>query len=351
MPCVYTTPKGLCDGKAPLSKNEHYLPRALGNFKDNEPLVDRICDNCQRVCSKLEDVLAHNSSEAFFREMVGRVGRKRHKAKSIFYEPTHGIPPLGILGKLTGHEVEILWELVADPKNPGTRTCAPMSQFVFVSKDGGSILRLPFRTGKWTAERIRVIAKAQGVTGEQILAISNTSEEFAEMKALTDVLAPDGTERDVAPLMAGAEMVGEMRAPISKEYLRAVAKVGFHYFLKYIPHFTGLEPEFDDIKQYIYEGIGDRPFVRPVDEPFLRDLQQEGARLNKWAHLLSAQSSESGIEARIQFFAGPEVNPIVWSIVFDRKPSKHVQATGHVFMYFDEAKDGYDGVRGGLIAV
>ena len=96
------------------------------------------------------------------------------------------------------------------PKNPGTRTCAPMSQFVFVSKDGGSILRLPFRTGKWTAERIRVIAKAQGVTGEQILAISNTSEEFAEMKALTDVLAPDGTERDVAPLMAGAEMVGEM---------------------------------------------------------------------------------------------------------------------------------------------
>lgn len=351
MPCVYTTPKGLCDGKAPLSKNEHYLPRALGNFQDNEPLVDRICDNCQRVCSKLEDVFAHNSSEAFFREMVGRVGRKKHKEKSIFYEPTHGIPPLGVLGKHPGHDFEILWELVPDPANPGTRTCAPMSQLVFISKDGGNILRLPFRRGKWTPERIREIAKAQGVTGEQIVAIANSDEEFTEMKALTDALAPDGKERDVAPLVAGVEMVGEMRAPISEPYLRAVAKVGFHYFLKYFPHFTGLEPEFDGIKRYIYDGRADRRIVRAVDEPFLRDLQQKGARLNKWAHLLSAESTGTGIEARIQFFAGPEVNPIVWSVVFTEKASQHHQTTGHVFVYFDEVRNGFDGVRGGLIAV
>jgi hypothetical protein len=226
-----------------------------------------------------------------------------------------------------------------------------MTQLVFISKDGGNILRLPFRRGKWTAERIREIAKAEGVTGEQIVAIANSEEEFAEMKALTDALAPTGQEREVAPLVAGVEMVGEMKAPISEKYLRAVAKVGFHYFLKFFPHFTGLEPEFDDIKRYIYEGKADRLIVRPVDEPFLRDLQQKGARLNKWCHLLSAESKETGIEARMQFFTGPEVNPIVWSVVFTEKPSKHIQTTGHVFVYFDEVKDGYDGVRGDLIAV
>jgi hypothetical protein len=48
MPCVYTTPPGLCDGDTALSPNEHYLPRALGNFQDNEPLVNRICDGCPR---------------------------------------------------------------------------------------------------------------------------------------------------------------------------------------------------------------------------------------------------------------------------------------------------------------
>ncbi len=183
------------------------------------------------------------------------------------------------------------------------------------------------------------------------MAIANSDEEFTEMKALTDALAPEGKERAVAPLVAGVEMDGEMRAAISEPYLRAVAKVGFHYFLKYFPHFTGLEPEFDEIKQYIYKGKADRRIVRPVDEPFLRDLQQKGARLNKWAHLLSAESTDNGIEARIQFFVGPEVNPIVWSVVFTEKPSQRHQMTGHVFVYFDEAKDGYDGVRGDLIAV
>ncbi len=92
MSCVYTTPAGLCDGTQPLSKNEHYFSRVLGNFKDNEPLVDRICDGCQKVCSRLEDVLAHNSPEAFFREMIGRVGRTKHNRKNIFYDPTFGIP-------------------------------------------------------------------------------------------------------------------------------------------------------------------------------------------------------------------------------------------------------------------
>jgi hypothetical protein len=351
MPCVYTTPVGLCDGTKPLSKNEHYLPRALGNFQNNEPLVDRICDKCQGIFSKLEDVFAHNSSEAFFREMVGRVGRKKHKAKSIFYEPTHSIPPLGILARHPGHDFEILWELVPDPTNPTVRTCAPMSQLVFISKDNGKTLALPFRPGRWTAAKIRELLKAEGVTGEEIVVVGNTDQEHAELKMLTDELAPNGKELDVSPLVPGADVAGEMKAVISPLYLRAIAKIGFHYFLKYFPHFTGLEPEFDEIKRYIYEGKADRVMVRPLGEPFLRDLQQEGARLNKWAHLLSAESTPNGIEARIQFFAGPEVSPIVWSILFTKKPSPYIQATGHVFVYFDEPRDGYDGVRGDLIAV
>src|ERR1700730_14086143 len=184
MPCVYTTPEGICYGKAPLSPNEHYLPRALGNFQNDERLVDRICGNCQSACSKLEDVFAHNSPEAFFREMIGRVGRKNHRGKNIFYEPTHGIPPLAILGKHPGHDFEILWEWVPDPANPGTYACAPLSQLVFISKDGKST-QLPFRHGRWTVDRIQEILKARGVTADQIVVVGNTAEEHAEMKALT----------------------------------------------------------------------------------------------------------------------------------------------------------------------
>jgi hypothetical protein len=350
MPCVYTTPAGLCDGTAPLSANEHYLPRALGNFQGDERLVNRICNTCQQVCSKLEDVFAHNSPEAFFREMVGRVGRKNHKGKNIFYEPTFGIPPLAILGKHPGHDFEILWELVPDPENPGNRRCTPVSQLVFISDDGKA-LRLPFRPGRWTVERIKAVLEKSGVKGDHIVAVGNTKDEDAEMKALTDALAPAGKEREVAPLVNGADIEGEMKAEISERYFRAIAKVGFHYFLKYFPNFSGMEPAFDEIKTFIYHGKASRQIVRFIDEPFLRDLQQRGARLNKWCHLLSAESTDRGIEARIQFFAGPEVQPLVWSIVISTKPFAHVQYTGHAFVYFDDVTEEYQGQRTELIAV
>src|SRR6266404_1810567 len=55
MPCVYTLPAGLCDGSAPLSKREHYLPRGLGNFKHDPRLVDKICNKCQGKFSQAED--------------------------------------------------------------------------------------------------------------------------------------------------------------------------------------------------------------------------------------------------------------------------------------------------------
>jgi Protein of unknown function (DUF2934) len=348
MPCVYTTPAGLCDGTALLSANEHYLPRALGNFQGDERLVNRICNHCQGVFSQLEDVFAHNSPEAFFREMVGHVGRKNHKGKNIFYEPTFGIPPLAILGKQPGHDFEILWELVPDPENAGNRRCIPVSQLVFISDDNKT-LRLPFRPGRWTAERIKAILEKSGVKGDQIVAVGNTEAERAEMTALIDVLAVAGKERQVAPMVDGADIEGEMEAEMSEEYLRAIAKVGFHFFLNYFPNFSGMEPEFDDIKRFIYLGEADRELVRIVDEPFLRNLKQ-GARLKKWSHLLSVESSDGGIEARMQFFVGPEVQPFVWSVVISTQPSERAKYTGYAFVYFDDVYEEYQGQRKDLIA-
>jgi hypothetical protein len=112
-----------------------------------------------------------------------------------------------------------------------------------------------------------------------------------------------------------------------------------------------MEPEFDEIKTFIYHGKANREIVRNVDEPFLRDLQRRGARLNKWCHLISAESTDRGVEVRIQFFAGPEVQPLVWSVLISTKPSKHLQYTGYAFVYFDEVTEEFQGQRTELIAV
>jgi hypothetical protein len=77
--CIYTQPLGLCDGSQPLHPKEHYLPAALGNFRDDVRLRNYICTRCQQNFSSLEDVFIHHGPEAFFRNMIGVSGRKRHR--------------------------------------------------------------------------------------------------------------------------------------------------------------------------------------------------------------------------------------------------------------------------------
>jgi len=344
MPCVYTAPEGLCKGTAPLHPNEHYLPRALGNFKNNEPLVDRICNDCQLMCSKLEDVFAHNSTDAYFRHMLGQLGRKKHAKKDIFYDATFGIPPLAVIGKHPGHDFAMLWEPVE-----GKEGLAPMSQLIFFPNEGEPV-RLPFKTGKWTVDKVKDILEKAGVEVASAVAYPNSPDEDAAMRALLDALVPGGKDQPVAPLVDGADIEGELTAQVSEAYVRAIAKIGFHFFLKYFPN-TGLAPEFDDVKRFIYHGKADRPIVTRQDEPALRDLKDPRALPLRWAHFVTAESNQSGIEARMQFFFGPIVRPIGWSVKISTTPSQHVQCSGSAFVYYEDRSGEYDGERHDLIAL
>lgn len=338
MPCIYTTPAGLCRGTAPLSKKEHYLPRGLGNFKHDDRLVNRICKDCQVVFSKLEDLFLHNSPEAFFRQMIGQVGRKKHRKKNIFYEPTHGISPLAILAKHPDDDVEILWELVSEGQ------CKPLNQIVIVGTDG--TLRIPYRAGVLTIEGIRgQIERDKIGKVRNALLVTDDPAVTAELEALCKVLIPAGTESDLPPLEDGAALEGEMTAMISKDYLRAIAKVGFHFLLQYFPRFTGFEPEFDDIKRYIYSGESDRERVTITPEQFVLNLRQ--ATLKQWGHLLSAQADERGIEARMQFFAGPVVQPLIWRVEIGTNPAKTLgtEGMGQAFMYYQNVQGEHHGER------
>src|SRR5258708_25970390 len=117
-----------------------------------------------------------------------------------------------------------------------------MSQLVFIGK-GGRSWQLAFRRGAFTAERIRGLLKERGIEANQIVAISNSDNEAEEMKALTDELAPGAKEGQLEPVKDGVQMEGEMKAAISPQYLRAIAKIGFHFFLQHFNQFSGLEPQ------------------------------------------------------------------------------------------------------------
>ena len=72
--------------KRQADSNEHYLPRALGKFKNFEMLKNRICSTCNQSFSSLEEQFCGPSPEGMFRQILGVTGRKRGRKKSPFYD-------------------------------------------------------------------------------------------------------------------------------------------------------------------------------------------------------------------------------------------------------------------------
>jgi hypothetical protein len=337
--CIYTVPDNLCPGNALLHRREHYLPRGLGEFKGDLRLQMVICNDCNAHFGKLEDVLLHDSPEAFFRQMLGKFGRSgRGRKKDIFYEPTAGITPLSIIAKQSGHEHPMLWELMS------ATSVALMKQLVF-KDDDGKYFHLPFRAASFSlsgVEKLLAAAIPALKNPRLVVYLANDLEAQQIEDICKKFLKAKPSIRD---LTTGDELACEMWAPISIPYMRAIAKIAFHFFLTWFPQFSGEEREFDGIKRFIYRGGEDyAQFVSPLKEPFAK--LPAGRRLKMWGHLISCQYDYQTVEARIQFFAGPlQEQPIVWSVKVGKSPSR-VIASGYKclhFRYYKTKTDGYDG--------
>jgi hypothetical protein len=331
--CVYTSPPGLCPGTAALHPKEHYLPAGFGNFKEDPRLKDYICYDCQRRFSQSEEVFLRNSTEAFFRRILGFQGRRSHAGKNIFVEPTLGLPPLTVKGVHPSLQHELLWQPTSSDE------AFLMAQVVFRKPDG-TLQHLPIRPG--------LIARDIARWGEEwkswqlVACISGDAVE----EELQCVLGPALATMKDAPMgvVPGAQLEGRMDAPITLPYLQAMAKVAFHFVLAKF-HFSGFEPEFDELKRFIYHGTGTPP-TRIVDDVIMPELVPEEARLRQWNHILTAEFNRDGFFARMQFFAGPRLKPITWRVHLGANPSRILaeQGMGFRYPYFDEPdSSGYVG--------
>ena len=284
----------------------------------------------------------HNGAEAFFRHVVGVKGRKKHRKKNIFYEATAGLPPLTVIAQYPGQDYKALFQ--TDSFSEGYA----IKQLVFRDEQNTDY-PLRFVPGQLAADFARFLNEHK----EKKLRIiathfdaSNPAEEQEIETVCADYLK--GTKRS-EPLIpqAGDRVEAEMRAAISIPYLRAIAKIAFHYVLAHFP-FTGFEFQFDDIKRFIFSGDQHERFVRSMQEPFIEQLKDPRAVVNRWCHLLSAQYDYNSVEARMQFFAGPQAQPLVWQVKVGLSPSRVVGtcAKGFIYSYYDKPdKEGYIGAK------
>lgn len=331
--CVYTAPEGLCPGTSPLHPKEHYLPAGLGNFKDDVRLKNFICYDCQNRFSKFEEVFLRNGTEAFFRNILRVHGRKGHKGKNIFAEPTLGLPPLTVKGVHPNMQHELLWEMTSQSE------AFLMHQLVFKKPDG-TLEHVPIRKGKLLQDLSRFGDAWKH--WELLVCIAGASQE-AELQA---ALGPALEGMGEAPINApeSTELEGEMKAQISLPYVQAISKIAFHFVLAHF-HFTGCESEFDDLKRFIYSGTGANR-ARIVAEIILPQLVPEEARLRQWSHILTAEFNSDGFFSRMQFFAGPRLKPFVWRVDLGANPSRVLpeMAQGLRFFYYEQPDpSGYSG--------
>lgn len=83
-----------------------------------------------------------------------------------------------------------------------------------------------------------------------------------------------------------------------------------------------MEPEFSDVKQFIWDGSGDADrFVRQCKDRFVANFNAS-ERPTEWMHILAVRRTFMAITANAQFFAGPRSLPPGYEISLGRNPAR-----------------------------
>jgi hypothetical protein len=333
--CVYTSPAGLCSGQSPLHPNEHYLPAGLGNFKDDIHLKNFICCECQKRFGKYESVFLQNSPEAFFRRILGYKGRSDHPSKDIFVDPTHGIAPLTVKAPHPAFGHDVLFSMISQDN------AVPLNQVVF-KKGDGSLEYQPIRSGKLSQDLNRFGEEWKG--WDLICCISGPADE----EEVQRVAGPQLSKMQDVPLgvQSDAELTGRMQVQITLPYKQAISKIAFHFVLARF-HFTGFEPEFDELKRFIYHGTGNCP-LRTSGHPLLPAMAPDEARLRLWSHILTAEFNGAQFISRMQLFAGRRLKPPVLKVDLGRNPSRILSEMSQGFRFFYYLKRDDSGYAGAI---
>ena len=357
--CIYTAPKGMCSGGAALD-DEHYLSRGLGNFRGYELLREKICRDCNgRFGRELEDIFLHVGPVAALREMARLEGRKGHRKKPIFHEPTRGYGPIQLIGSGPEGESEILWEPV---KGTDGR---PLRQIVFRDRNGKILpIALPKRVqSKDGLIDLLASEKASDLKPVEIYPDPDDPDGFEKMASLcAEVFGLRATNRTIS---GGSQVNARYDFPPPPEYRRAIAKIGFHFFLTAFPELSGLESEFNEIKRLIYLGGDPTRFVTEKTQVLPAQLSP----VTTWIHLLCADWEQDYLRARVQLFAGFRLPaskrgiklkvitgdgreiltdtvaaPLIWVVHLAKNRSRQCLGTrSQAFVAYGSRRGGYDG--------
>jgi hypothetical protein len=330
--CIYCNEREATSG-------EDYLPRCMGKFRNFERLFNKICPECNNIIGLLDEQFCRCSPEAFFRIINGIKGRKHHRKVNPFYRGSAGGSPIIVETKHPTLNCTIFCEVEEG------RNFFPARQIIFLDRYGNyHAIIITERIKK--AEHLLSELKDKNLVDAEFVEcwFAPGEEEWIERLCKHFNVKIDYTQSKQYGDIGERELVATFT--VNNNYFRAVAKIAFHYFLKYFIQFTGYEKEFDGIKQFIFSGGDAGKWVLQKDGSFIVGLE-DGISTDKYGHLLAIDKNEKDIRAKIHFFVGPGIKPHrYYEIVIGKNPERIIynQGIGHQFVYFDKPdEDNYDG--------
>ena len=350
--CIY------CPNDA--DSREHWLPRGLGTFRGNTTLVNQVCGDCNNRLGHLDEELMRTGHTGFHRALLGVQGRHGAPDVSPFqYRAMQAEQPTTMMMPAIGRDHQIQGEAYTDEE--GRPSARPIRQIVLGMPDG-TIQSVPFPRG-WTANHLRTAVVNRGLEAGTLQELYLEDDE-----TFTDQEAPHA--REIRTLLSSvfgegfrADVYGGdgertqnrlvMVAGVNTAYLRAVAKVAFHYLLWACPVLRGDDPVFTEMRAFISDGTGNWEDLVQLDAPQFLPLLRRGYLPARTSHFFHSVLTRDEAAAFVQFFVGPTGLPPPARVRLAVNPlmieARYV--TCHQACYFADVAAAGEGHQGELVTI
>ena len=250
-PCIY------CG--EPADSEEDWLPRGFGAFRGMTLLKNRLCIGCNnRLGGELDAELLNTGLTGTVRSILQIRGRHKTPSKDPFlYRTLAAEVPTSLMLPCDHGDYQILGHVHRD--ETGQVTATALRQLVF-RRTSGEFAPVQFPPA-YAADRLKALSKLRGLADADLHEVYlDANEDLDSVKEhLRSLLLAAGFRFTELVVYGGKGASGGrqdvlMSHGLSGRYLRALARVGFHYYLWTSKVHTGRELMFQPIRQYIAEG-------------------------------------------------------------------------------------------------
>jgi hypothetical protein len=313
MPCIYCA--------NPADSPEHWLPRSLGNFGEQQVLRDRVCRECNETLGRDVDLeWIRTGPEGIFRAGLGIVGRREEGGNPFYFRAAtdHPVQAVNVVADGAQNEPALLWEAVPGPD--GTLQGRLLEQIVVLDA-AGQRRAIPYNVN-WKAATLREALAHRGIHNAALVEVYLDEDHVGAARVVLSEVLPGFRAELFARDGAGQQQrriqfANHLREP----YFRGIVKIAFHGALKLLPHLSGAEREFDRTRQWARFGVRPAaPFWNLVRQPIVAELGN-GVMLRDWGHLIAVEADYGRVLARMQFFVGPQALPRTWVVDLGPNPS------------------------------